>query len=453
MKKILYILFLILQFASFCFAKNEQEDKTEYLNLNFWSKFQDEILIDNLKTAFQNNLDLKIAAYKVKESEKIVKLALGEELPQIDFEPLIGQTFSSSDEHFGSLVINSYNQSRFLLPLYVSYEIDIWGKNRLKTKSRTQSLKMIKQDEKSTYILLSSAIGADYFNLIKIDKTLAIEKKLLSLNEELLRLIENKEKAGLATKDDVLAIKENVVKIKAKINNYETKKETLENQLSYLLGDKLFKEVKRNDFDSITMPFSAPETLESQIILNRPDVILKSENIIRANYDARIAKRELLPSFTITGTFGFNGYNNLKGIFGSHTGIAEVFVAPRWNIFDGARRFNFMKLKQIELSRAKEEYEKTILASLKEVNDSLAIFKNEERNYDLSLDVYDIQSEKLKLKSNNAKYGLSSKADYITYEIAQNIALEKLINDKVNYIISSIGLYKSTGGVDFSENL
>lgn len=180
MKKILYILFLILQFASFCFAKNEQEDKTEYLNLNFWSKFQDEILIDNLKTAFENNLDLKIAAYKVKESEKIVKLALGEELPQIDFEPLIGQTFSSSDEHFGSLVINSYNQSRFLLPLYVSYEIDIWGKNRLKTKSKTQSLKMIQQDEKSTYILLSSAIGADYFNLIKIDKTLDIEKKLLS---------------------------------------------------------------------------------------------------------------------------------------------------------------------------------------------------------------------------------------------------------------------------------
>lgn len=457
MKKIFCSIFLIIQIMSFCFAnaKDLQKDKLEYLNLDFWNNFQDEILTDNLKTAFQNNIDLKIAALKVKESEKIVKLSLSQELPQIDFMPMIGQTFSSSNLLRGTnnFMINSYNQSRFLLPLYVSYEVDIWGKNRLKTKSKSQSLKIIEQDEKTTCILLSSAIGADYFNLIKIDKMIELENELLNLNKELENIIINKEKNGLATNDDILLAQENTVKIKAKINNLETKKETLENQLSYLLGDKLFSKAKRNTFDSVIELKSIPQELDSSIILNRPDVVAKSENIIRANYDARIAKKDILPKITITGTFGFNGYNNLKGIFANHTGLAEIYAMPEFNIFDGVRRYNFMKLKQLELEEAKNDYEKTVLASLKEVNDALAVLKNENKNYDISNNILNIRNEKLKLKLNNKLYGLSSETDCIAYKIAQISALEQTVNDKINCIISSINLYRAVGGYNYIENL
>lgn len=457
MKKIFYKIFLIFQLLSFCLGNNlnSLNDNSEYLNLDFWQGFQDEILINNLQKAMQNNLDLQIAALKVKESEKIVKLSLSQELPQIDFAPLIGQTFASSDMLRGSnnFMIHSYNQARFLLPVYVSYEVDIWGKNRLKTKSKTQSLKMIEQDEKATYIVFTSAIGADYFNLIKIDKMLELENELLKLSQKLENIIINKEKNGLASRVDILAAKENTVKIRAKINDLETRKETLENQLSYLLGDKLFSAVERNNFDSVVVPCNPPKELDSAIILNRPDVISKSENIIRANFDARIAKKDLLPSFTITGTFGFNGYNNLKGIFANHTGLAEVFVMPQFNIFDGGKKYHFMKLKQIELDEAKKDYEKTVLASLQEVNDSLAILKNENRNYELSNYILDIQNKKLKLKYNNKIHGLSSEADYTLYKISQIMACEKMVNDKINLVISSINLYKAIGGYNYHKDL
>ena len=199
-KKIL-LLFFISQLMLSCFAfslkKNQDstQDKLQYLNLNFWEKFQDDNLIYNLQKAFDNNIDLKIANLKVKESDKIVKMSLSQELPQITFDGQLGRTFASSDLYRGdnNFQIYSYKLSRFLLPLTASYEIDIWGKNRLRTKGQKQSLKMVQQDERATYIILASTLAVDYYNLVKTDKLLELHKKLFDLSDKTLNLITNKD--------------------------------------------------------------------------------------------------------------------------------------------------------------------------------------------------------------------------------------------------------------------
>ena len=250
----IFLIFLISQLFAFCSAV--EQDKKQYLNLPFWEKYGDEILISNIMKGYENNPDLKIADAKIKESEKIVKLSLAEELPHINFEGILGRTFASSDMLRGknNFMIYNYSQTRFLLPLTASYEIDIWGKNRLRTKSFKESEKMLKEDERAVYIALTSAIAADYYNLIKTDKTLELQKKLLKLNKRLLELVSSKEKNGLATIDDVLEVKEKTAQIELSVNNLEAKKEIFENQLSYLIGDKLFSKVERNNFENTTSP-------------------------------------------------------------------------------------------------------------------------------------------------------------------------------------------------------
>ena len=457
MKKILTVtLFILFFISSFSFTLAKKQQKEEEINVDFFRKFQDEILLENILSAYSNNLDLKIAYSKVKESERIVKMSLASELPQVDFAPLISKTFSSGDLIRGknNYMVRSYNQSRFYLPVYVSYDIDVWGKNRLKTKSKEQSLKMIEQDKKTSEILLSSSIAIDYYNLIKIDKLLELNQELLKLNKNALLLSKNKQKFGLLSEDDILSQKENLIKVQKTINNLENQKEILKNQIGYLTADKLFSDVKRKSFEDIEELFDTPNTLESNIILNRPDVKSAQENIKRASYDARVAKRELLPTFTIMGTFGFNGYNNLKGIFKNHTGLADISIMPNWNIFDAGKRFQLIKLKKLEYERAQKEYEQAVLASLQEVNDTLATLKADKKDYSLSKDIFEIQNKKLKLKSSNKAFGLSNELDYILYQEAQNLSAQSVVDNKINQIISAINLYRATGGVDFTkENL
>ena len=120
--------------------------------------------------AYQHNHDLKIASLKVQQGQQIVKQSLSQELPSIQFSGNFARTFRSSDTYFGDMVIPNYNQSNFLLPLTMNYELDLWGQNHLQTKSTKQRLEMLKQDERATYIGLTSALAANYYNLVKLNK-------------------------------------------------------------------------------------------------------------------------------------------------------------------------------------------------------------------------------------------------------------------------------------------
>ncbi len=83
--KILLTLFILLCNLSVVQAKTKPNEdyRIEYLNLNWWQKYNDPVLTDYLTTAYKNNQDLKIATINVKQSEQIVKEAFANQLPQI----------------------------------------------------------------------------------------------------------------------------------------------------------------------------------------------------------------------------------------------------------------------------------------------------------------------------------------------------------------------------------
>ena len=126
MKRIAIILFTL----SLCMVPTfAVTNTTEYMNMAFWHKFNDDILVDNLIKVYENNNDLKAAVLKVNEGNRIVKMSFANELPHVGFQGYVGRIFSSSDELFGEVKIPNYAETHYLLPLTMNYEIDIWGKN------------------------------------------------------------------------------------------------------------------------------------------------------------------------------------------------------------------------------------------------------------------------------------------------------------------------------------
>lgn len=81
-------------------------------------------------------------------------------------------------------MIPSFKQSELQLPLTMSYEVDIWGMNRFRTKSVEKQLAMIQQDERATYIALTSAFAAEYFNLIRVDELIRLQEQVVKIQED-----------------------------------------------------------------------------------------------------------------------------------------------------------------------------------------------------------------------------------------------------------------------------
>ena len=132
-KKLLFIcsLFLVLP----CCAKDIVNNKLNYVNLDYWKNYNDEILINHMQTLYQNNHDLRIAALKTKQAEENIRLAAANQLPNASFDGSFSRVFRGPKTVFGNVVIPKYVQNEIFLPLNASYEIDIWGQNYLTRKS------------------------------------------------------------------------------------------------------------------------------------------------------------------------------------------------------------------------------------------------------------------------------------------------------------------------------
>ncbi len=90
-------------------------DKIEFMNLDWWKQFEDENLNKYMVDVYQNNKDLKIATASTKQAQQVVKMSFADQLPQLTFNPQINREFTSSEIHFGDVVIPDYNQNSFLL--------------------------------------------------------------------------------------------------------------------------------------------------------------------------------------------------------------------------------------------------------------------------------------------------------------------------------------------------
>lgn len=454
MKKFLILFLIFIISSTSAHSKQNSDDvntknKIEYLNLQWWQNFNDDILIEHLKNLYLNNYDLKNAELKIKESEKIVKLEFANELPEINFNGFISRDFRSSEQRFGSMSIPSYAQNNFQLPLTASYEIDIWGKNRLKTKSAQQKLEIVKQAQRATYISLTSDFASDYYNLIKVDELLNIQEELIKIQTQITEKIKDKYEIGMCSISEVLSEEKILTSLKEEKNNLEDKKETLVNILrSYLSlrsGDIL-----RTSFSDIKLIENIPEEFDSNIIENRPDFLQAESDIKRLGYDVRVARKELLPSFIIFGQIGLNAYR-FSDLFKNFTQLASAGIVPEFDIFSGGRKIAFLKLKKYQYDEALNNYQKTIVEDIKEVNTALAEFKTSKKNFIESEQRVKIQDKIFLLATDKTQIGSASNLDLLYSKEADLIVKKDKVSNTINYLVSAISLYKASGGKNLSE--
>lgn len=453
--KILLTLFILL--CTFNVAaeartkKNTPDYRMEYLNINWWEKYKDPVLTDYITTAFKNNQDLKIATLNVKQSEQVVKMAFAGQLPQLGFQGDLFRDFTSSTVKFGDVVIPDYKQSNFFLPLTMSYEIDIWGENYLKTKAIKKQLEIVKQNERASYISLTSAVAAQYFNLIKFDQLIKDQQALVKLQSEIVHLEEIKYKNGLCPVTELMDEKQLLTQLKSELNVYVDKRLIIARELGVLTGlrEKDLSEMARSDYSKIAL-LPLPDAINAEVIQYRPDYLKAEDYIEKIGIDAKVARRDFLPKFVLYGQVGFSSYN-LNNVFGSHTFKSLAGVMPSLDLFTGGAKMARLRWTKLELEKAQQMYEKTILTSIQEVNDSLGGAKTREANYKESVKRYNLENEKYALADKKFNIGAKSNLDLMKDTERLLVADKDKVSNQVNYLLSTLDIYKAVGGKDFTK--
>ena len=316
-------------------------------------------------------------------------------------------------------------------------------------KCLKKQVEIMKQDERATYIALTSALASEYFNMIKLDKLIQNQEKLVELQKKITAMTEIKYNNGLCPLTEYLVEKQLYTQFQELLDIYINQRDTIGRQLVVLVGDRNLTDVKRSNYDNVSMP-QIPESIAAECIQNRPDLLKTEEYIQKIGIDVKVARRDFLPKFTLYGQAGFNAYS-LSNIFGAHTFKALAGVMPSLDLFTGGAKIAHLKYSKMEYEKAQQMYEKTILTSIQEVNDSLSSAIKSKKNYAMSNERNDLEKDKYQLMLRRKQIGALSDLDLMRAEENLILADKDEASNKINYIISTINIYKAVGGTDYMK--
>lgn len=419
--------------------KNQKSDdyKFDYVNMNWWSNFNDDLLNGYIEKAILNNYDLKMATINVEEYYQNVKLQFANELPSVvagfgpGFFKAPGMTNTSS---------------AFGLPVIVQYEADIFLKNHNKTKAVKKLYEGSKLDERAAYISVASAVGSTYFNIVNLDKMISLQEEIVKIRQDIYNLMLARNKEGLTSTADTIKANKALVAGQTDLIELKKNREKMLHQMCVLIGEspENASSIKRNSLDKMNYQLAIPTQIPSEIITQRPDYMRAELMVEKAGIDVKVAKKEFLPSINILGGALFNA-SDLGSLFTTKNMLLGVGGGLMTPLFQGGSLIANLKLKKATYERILQDYYKTNLTAIQEVNDSLVASRLDKDKMAQTIKQYNLEKSDYKYNEKKFNQGTISKLDLIQYQ-ENLLTIEKLVaQQKVECMTDAISLYKATG--------
>ncbi|MCD7739850.1 MAG: TolC family protein, partial [Candidatus Gastranaerophilales bacterium] len=420
-------------------AVTETENKFDYINLDWWKNFNDPFLCEYIEKAVNYNHDLKIATISTKEYYDAVKVQFAQQLPSASagLSPAYVKSLNTTSSGF-----------QYALPVTANYEIDLFLKNRDKTKSVRKNYEMALLDERAAYIAVAAAVGSTYFNIVKFDKEIEIQKQIVNERKTIFDLMSKRNAHGITSTADTIRADKDYVASLSELSELEKQRDSLLHSLCVLIGDSSDnkEEIVRKSYDEIEYTGNIPESINSEIIQQRPDYLKSVHNIEKAGIDVRIAKKEFLPSFSIGGLALFNAADlgkvfNTTGMFNALGALAGI------DFFQGGKKIANLRLRKHTYERLLEEYQQTNLTAIQEINDALLYVKKDNEKLLNTLQQEDFEKKDYGFYLTRYENGIVSKLD-LSQSKENLLTINKLaVNQQVECFIDYIGLYKAAGSI------
>ena len=410
-----------------------QKNKYEYINLAWWQEFNDEDLNDYIIQAMEKNKDLKIATLTIDEYYQNVIAQRAGELPslQAGFMPGYSKVIGPSLSGFG-------------LPIFASYELDIWGKNHNKTTSVRKLYEASILDEQAAYLSIASAVGATYLNIVKLDALIDFQEKIVDLRKEIFEIMSVSNAEGLISTSDLVKSNQSYISGVTDLTDLKKERTKLLHQLAVLTGDSPnnIEEYKRSDYHNVAFSGNIPEYVSSEVIMKRPDYLKAEKMLEKAGIDVKIARKEMLPQLSVGGGVIFNSkyFDSLLTTSNMLWGLGGSIIQP---FFMGGKLKANLKIKKIAYEKSLKNYEKVNLTSMQEVNDSLVSVNMDKEKLAKQKKILELEQKDFELTKLKYAQGVIAKLDLNQMEENLLNVNKMVYNSEFDCFVDYISFYKA----------
>lgn len=413
---------------------------------DWYKQFNDQTLNYLIKNALAGSPSVQIAVQKLRQARTTLNINAGENLPELNLDA--GYHYAKPSKNIGMAIKTNYYQTG----LDASWELDIWGGGRRLTEASRAMFEAAAANLDNVRITLVSEVANNYTSLRTAQEQLRIAESNLKLQEEIMELVAEKHKFGLADDIALNQAQYAVETTKSLIPSLEYQVEAYKNALAVLtgvlpgqltialepVGENMVQRRFEYDLDNL---FNIP----AEVVRARPDVRIAEQNLIAKNAAIGQAVADLYPNVSISALFG---YQSIRGT-SLFTPSSEAFsYAPQITlpIFHWGQLVNNVKLQKEIKEEYVQTYKETLLNAVGEIKDAIVAVDKEYRK-NLS-DYNSVEHMQKVMDYTLAKYkqGLIEFSDQLTAEQSLLQAQLTLVESNGAIYKNIIAYYKALGG-------
>ncbi len=419
----------------------------------WWMGFEDPMLAALIDRAVHGNLDLKIAASRVQEARAARGIAASAALPQVDVAGSYGRAsrseavppFKEAGEE-GS-PFGSRDQNIFEAGFDASFELDVFGGVRRDVEAAVAQAQAEEETERGVLITLLAEVARNYTELRGAQRRLDLVDQTLEAQQETLEIASARFDAGLGSELDVTRARA----LLEAIGSERPELERIAWQAIYRIGVLLGQEPEslaatlEVPGPMPPVPPEVPVALPSELLLRRPDLRRAERDLAAATARVGVARADLFPRFSISGSFGRLS-DSASDLGSGSSQFWAIVPGVRWPILSGGRiRAN------IRASTARQEqmlltYEQAVLGALEEVENALSAHTRERRRRE-SLGASVVANRRaVELATERYVSGLESFLSVLDARRSLYAAEDRLASSETAVVTSLIAVYKALGG-------
>jgi len=429
----------------------------------WWLQFGDAELQKLITRALQSNLDLLVAASRVREAREQEIIAGAAGLPQVNANGLAagahsesnflskfeGQSSAPTAGTSGGAASSSgpLNADFFSAGFDATWEADVFGGVRRSVEAAQANADAAVWQMRDGEVTLTAEIATDYLTLRATQERIAILREETQAQQDLLHMIQARAASGFGTQLDVNQQSTLADSTLAQIPELEGEVRALEHAIAVLLAEN--PDAMAAELDSIVeippMPSSLPVGLPSDLLRRRPDVRAAERQLAAATAEIGVAVSDLYPKFNLIGAVSFTGGGLGNLVSGGNLGEAGL-GSITWPVFHWGQVQANVRSKEEEAKQAYYAYQKTVLGAVENVEDGLARYTTEQQRL-VALERAEASAKfSVNIATQQFQVGTVTYVNVLTAQASELSVRGQLAQSRQVYATDLISLYKALGG-------
>jgi NodT family efflux transporter outer membrane factor (OMF) lipoprotein len=422
---------------------NELQNQDE--NLKWWAKLSDPVLDSLIEHSIECNRDIRQAYYKIQESRANRAYVTGSRWPQLD--GAASYTRSRSSEN-GIVAASGEEIGQYSAGFDAAWEIDLFGGIKRSIESAQAQLEASVDSYYGVQIALEGEVASTYVELRTIQLRIQYAQENIRIQKNTLELTRNLFDTGQVSELDVKRAESTLANTESQIPSLKSSEAQAVNRLAVLLGGfpgSLSKKLTTNTGIIPKFALLPAVGLPADLLRRRPDIRQAERQLASKIAQIGVATADKYPSFTLFGTFDLQA-RTLSNL-GDFSSLAYSYGPNlKWNVFNGNRTTNAIKMKETLAEQARIQYEQTVLTAVEEVENALTSYAREQERYAALERAAAASEQSMSIVQTQYKNGLINFQDVLDVQRTVSEQQDSLASSQGKMIQNVIRLYKTLGG-------